>query len=434
MVGGQTYIEGSPGDNSFTLQRVSPTGNLIWSRVYNNIVLDVNGSFLLPLGNDEFVLAGTAKLPDRNDDISLMKVNGQGDTLWTSLAGGDSDDCLSSIKLTSDGGFIAVGFITGSDGPISFSAKIDSMGDLVWQHTYPEPVGRWGTLFLDVALAEDGGYLIGGATWVNAVCQLCMVRTTSVGDTLWTRNHEQDSLVQINGILPVAGGDFMLTGIRGQAFENGCLFLARATFDGQLAWVHTYACGNATPVSNFLGMPDGGYILNGTTYQDHGEWADFDAVLIRTDQFGNEQFECTYGNSGYQSGDAAVVTHDGTIVLAGVDTTSVGDENVFLIRTEPVLAAHGVPGMLPQSICLLGNYPNPFNTSTVIKFELAKAGDVTLRVFDVLGREAATLIDEVQTAGGHAVPWDARAMSSGVYFAVLRAGGRTVTKKMLMLK
>ena len=92
-------------------------------------------------------------------------------------------------------------------------------------------------------------------------------------------------------------------------------------------------------------------------------------------------------------------------------------------------------GKKPVSFELSQNYPNPFNPSTLIKFGIPAAEKVTLRVFNVLGREVATLINsEFKDAGSYQVTFDATRLSSGVYFYKLEAGSNVVTKKMLLVK
>ncbi len=89
---------------------------------------------------------------------------------------------------------------------------------------------------------------------------------------------------------------------------------------------------------------------------------------------------------------------------------------------------------LPASTSLLQNYPNPFNPSTTIKFALAQSSQTTLRVFDVLGREVATLVNEMKTGGQHSVEWAPTNLSSGMYYCRLEAGGYVGIKKLLLLK
>jgi len=89
---------------------------------------------------------------------------------------------------------------------------------------------------------------------------------------------------------------------------------------------------------------------------------------------------------------------------------------------------------LTNHIALFQNYPNPFNASTVIKYELPRRSQVTIEIYDILGRKASTLIDKQQPAGYHQAIWRADDFSSGMYFYKLQAGDYTETKKMLLLK
>ncbi|HEX9656557.1 MAG TPA: T9SS type A sorting domain-containing protein [Bacteroidota bacterium] len=89
---------------------------------------------------------------------------------------------------------------------------------------------------------------------------------------------------------------------------------------------------------------------------------------------------------------------------------------------------------LPMHSTLLPNYPNPFNPSTTIDYQIADRGHVTLKVFDVLGREVATLVDETQEPGGKSVGWNASDVTSGLYFYQLKAGSFVGTRKMLLVK
>lgn len=89
---------------------------------------------------------------------------------------------------------------------------------------------------------------------------------------------------------------------------------------------------------------------------------------------------------------------------------------------------------LPEKFALYQNYPNPFNPTTVINYQLPVNSFVTLKVYDVLGREIATLVNERQTAGTHNVIFNASKLPSGMYFYRLQAGTYSNTKKLLLLK
>ncbi len=90
--------------------------------------------------------------------------------------------------------------------------------------------------------------------------------------------------------------------------------------------------------------------------------------------------------------------------------------------------------VIPEKYLLSQNYPNPFNPSTTINYQIPNNGIVTLKVYDMLGREVATLVNNVQSAGNYSMQFSGANLSSGVYFYKLTAGNYTDVKRMLMLK
>lgn len=123
------------------------------------------------------------------------------------------------------------------------------------------------------------------------------------------------------------------------------------------------------------------------------------------------------------------------------------DENTAVFTTTQLYSAYsfiGVPNSptavetretTPAQFGLQQNYPNPFNPSTSIRFSLSNAGYVTLKVYNILGAEVATLIDnQIRSAGEHSITFDARGISSGVYLYKLQVGQQTALNKMLLLR
>lgn len=88
----------------------------------------------------------------------------------------------------------------------------------------------------------------------------------------------------------------------------------------------------------------------------------------------------------------------------------------------------------PLEFSLSQNYPNPFNPVTVINYQLPKTSNVTLSIYDVLGKNVDILVNETQNAGNHTIEWNASALPSGVYFYRLNAGSFVSNKKMILLK
>ncbi|HEY6436738.1 MAG TPA: T9SS type A sorting domain-containing protein [Ignavibacteriaceae bacterium] len=91
-------------------------------------------------------------------------------------------------------------------------------------------------------------------------------------------------------------------------------------------------------------------------------------------------------------------------------------------------------GNIPDEFKLFQNYPNPFNPSTNITFRIAEFGFVSLKVYDILGNEVATIVDEYKPAGNYAVEFTAEGLTSGIYFYKLIVGDFAETKKMILIK
>ncbi len=90
--------------------------------------------------------------------------------------------------------------------------------------------------------------------------------------------------------------------------------------------------------------------------------------------------------------------------------------------------------IIANNFSLEQNYPNPFNPSTTINYTLSERSAITLKVYDVLGNEVASLVNGTQEAGKHDVKFDASKLSSGLYIYTLNAGNFTSSKKMMLLK
>jgi len=105
----------------------------------------------------------------------------------------------------------------------------------------------------------------------------------------------------------------------------------------------------------------------------------------------------------------------------------------YKIKTKPLTGIYS-PEYIPREFSLSQNYPNPLNPSTRIDYELPSAAFVTLDVYDLLGKKVISLVDEYKSAGKHTVDFNARGLSSGVYYYVINANGFIKTRKMILLK
>jgi hypothetical protein len=179
--------------------------------------------------------------------------------------------------------------------------------------------------------------------------------------------------------------------------------------------------------------------------------------FFRTEQSRNKNYTYTYGSVDNYLHEAALADNppSGTFYHPNGDTirlASLGVHEHWNNATDKQYSrslgkGNGIELVSPQrvvasakeqtriaSFALLGNYPNPFNPTTVVSWQLPVVSNVKLEIMDVLGRKVATLVNEIQQPGSHRFLWNAAGMASGVYYYRLTAREHQETRKMMLLR
>ena len=141
----------------------------------------------------------------------------------------------------------------------------------------------------------------------------------------------------------------------------------------------------------------------------------------------------TYSYNAYATAGSDTSTDSFTFFKEGADGGYLGSPSDWICTGEPFTGEEMV-SIHPSEFILHPSFPNPFNASTIITFELQVDSYVELVVYDVMGREVASLVNGYSSLGEHAVVWDAGELSSGVYFARLYAGELMKTQKLILIK
>jgi hypothetical protein len=128
--------------------------------------------------------------------------------------------------------------------------------------------------------------------------------------------------------------------------------------------------------------------------------------------------------------------------LIGGKNSKVNDNGTILLSTlggglytdAPLTDVDDGASQLVKHFYLRQNYPNPFNPTTKISYSIPEASVVSLKIYDLLGKEISTLINEVKSAGNYEVNFDAEQLTSGIYFYKIEAGNYIEAKKMILMK
>ncbi|MBK7255618.1 MAG: T9SS type A sorting domain-containing protein [Ignavibacteria bacterium] len=131
---------------------------------------------------------------------------------------------------------------------------------------------------------------------------------------------------------------------------------------------------------------------------------------------------------------SALKSIDGNVSTEFLGGSRTGKLICFSGGPNGVIGINNIAGSVPEKFSLSQNYPNPFNPVTNLEFGISKLGFVSLKVFDVLGKEVVTLVNEKLSPGIYEAEFDGSSLSSGIYFYKLEAGDFIETKRMILIK
>ena len=183
-----------------------------------------------------------------------------------------------------------------------------------------------------------------------------------------------------------------------------------------------------------LGHYDSAGDINGVVYGNGGTANHF--VFLFSWENGIEMVNVTTGSDPilHDSEETHGLAKNGFIAGNYLYAADSYDFQIYSVDWSPVSVDDPVVNVTPDEYALFSNYPNPFNPVTNLTFHMKKAGNASITVYDVMGRQVAVVADDMFTSGVHEVQFDASSLSSGTYFANFVVDGFSQTQKMLLLK
>lgn len=436
LVGTSLTLASSRYNDVFAI-RTSGTGDTVWTRTIGGRG-DEDGFSVCQTFDGGFAIAGTtSSIPQDTVSVYIVKLDSAGTTDWTKILRSSMTDYALSICETRDSG-LAIAGIMGS-GPHGRSdawlIRMNRLGDTLWTKTYG---GVADDGLRDILLLPDNGFLLTGYTnsFNGGSFDCYIVRTNSLGDTLWTRTYGVSDDERGWSADAVDDSGFIVGGIVTHGVPptwTSRFFLVRMGEDGDTLWTKTID--GATNESRFSvrHTREGGFAFVGTTFLPG---SNEDVLLMKTDRWGQTQWWRSFGRPYIDSGSSLEQCADGGFIIAGMVAENTFD--AYLVKTDEAGLITGVAGGTatgePLTFHLAQNYPNPFNPSTTLSFSIPHSSVVVLKIYNVLGQEVRVLVNEKRETGTHIVQFNAEGLASGVYVCRIEIGGQATSQKMLLLK
>lgn len=458
----------------------------LWSGVYGGSAND-NGTKVRPTSDCGYVVIGhSASFGTGENDAYMVKLDTQGNEVWSHYYGGEAKDEAYNIFQTTDGGYVFAGKTEsyGAGGCDFWLVKTTSDGTEQWSRTYG---GAGDDDCFGLDQTSDGGYILSGYTESFAANDkdVWIVKTDQNGDSLWSSviDHGDTDAGQI--VKQTTDGGYIIIGYTSFTTANFYdVLLLKTDTGGNEEWFSTFGAGFVNSAYNGRVAADGGYIIAAYSYyldqtsegliiktdaSGNEEWSNLcggsggyaaiqdvmenddgviigcgyttnygagaaDVYLVGYDAGGSEQWYTTVGSDSSESGFGITKLDDGFVVTGMTQSWGAGAEDYYVVRFGEGTSVE-YPGFnAPFSFSLLTAYPNPFNQSVALNYELPAAANINLSVYDITGREIASLVNGRSSPGEHQVIWDAEGMTSGVYFVRLEAGDFAQTQKVMLVK
>jgi len=438
VMAGWTWSYGV-GVSDYYLVKTNSQGIRQWTRTFGGYTRDeaywveqtLDGGYILTGFTQSFGAGG--------GELWLVKTDWQGNRMWDRTYGGPLDgDGGRCVQQTKDGGYIAAGNVAsfGAGSWDMYLLRTDALGNLIWQRAFGGTSQDYAT---SVRETSDGGCIVVGITYSfgSGGADIYVVRTDHLGHPLWSRTFGGSANEMGNSAIETEDGGFIIAGWTYSFGEGSAdLYLAKTNSQGATEWTRTYGGSGFDGACTIHQTEDGGYIVG--AYSSSVSAGSTDFLLLKLAANGDPEWKRTYGGGSGELWGCAEPTTDGGYVIGGwTYSYGSGVEDFFLVKTGPEdigLGAESARIVSPSQFVLYPNYPNPFNSSTTIRFDIGESGHATLTLFDPLGREVAVLVNGVLSAGSHTVSWDASGLASGVYLSRLESGDYSETQKMVLVK
>ena len=424
---GNVFISWSNGNGFLYIYKYDSSGTQKWRRLYNDtkpdwpkdLALDYEGNVIVigerGLGFTEFL---------------TLKYSSSGNLIWNKIYYDTIGGFPNKISVDLNNNiYIAGQILTNNTFWDMINIKYNNEGVLQWVSRYNDTLNS-GDLAYSICVDKYGNSYVTGLMTVRlrpnyATDAIGTIKYTPQGDSVWVRIfHNNDSLQNNYGtdIITDNSGNVYVTGMTSGNISFPLAAYATIKYDnnGNKLWIK-FNAGDYPPNDISLDKNKNVYVTGG-----------YNMTTVIYDSTGNKIWNFSYPSlTDWNSGTKIYFDNNNNFFIVG----GVNIDSTLLIKVSKTTSIHSISENIPDIYRLYQNYPNPFNSSSIINYSLRVNSLITLKLYDISGKEIRTLINERKPQGNYTIKFDGNGLSSGIYFYSLFINGlREETKRMILLK
>ena len=449
------------GENDFWVVKLNSDGGVIqWKKTYGGI----SNEFLSKIKQTTdggYIIAGYTDSGDSGDvtvnhggtDGWIVKINASGQLLWQISIGGTQSDVLTDIYQLSDGSYIVSGGTASNDGDVTgnhgiFDAwviKISATGVLQWQKVYG---GTNFDYFSSIKVTTDGGYILAGETQSNngdvsgnhGTSDFWIVKINATGVLQWQKTLGGTLNDYAYSIEKTSDGGYITAGrsnsnngnVTGnKGFDD--VWVVKLSASGVLQWQKTYGGTSSEGANSIHQTTDGGYIIGAGTFSDSGDvigsHGEGEFWLLKINNTGTIQWQKALGGIPFDYAKDMQKTTDGGYILTGESASNDGDvtgnhgsSDCWVVKLSPdALATNTFNNSTNISL-----FPNPAKENLTLKIEFFTPSQ-EITITDIQGK-----IIHTQKVEGFTTSINTRNLQKGIYFLNLIDGTQKTTQKFII--
>ncbi|MFI5211924.1 MAG: SBBP repeat-containing protein [Ignavibacteria bacterium] len=441
---GNVYVTGaSTGTltlSDYATVKYNSAGQEQWVARYNGPVNGPDEAFSVAVDAAGNVYVTGQSLSGTNYDYATIKYNSAGVLQWAARYDGPqaSADNAAVVRVDGSGNVYVTGGSTGSGSGLDYATvKYNSSGQLQWAVRY-NGTNNAGDVPSDMAIDGSGFiYVTGGSSGSTSSNDYVTIKYNASGQEQWNArfNGTGNDNDIASSLVVSSAGNVYVTGSSigvGSATDYATVLYNSS---GQQQWVMRYnGLNNTSDDASSIAIDGSGYAY--VTGASNSGGTNLDYLTLKYSAGGQMMWEQRYNGpaNGVDAALSICVDSYGNIHVTGNSMGSNSSSDYATVTYPFVTAIEPVSSEIPKEYKLYDNYPNPFNPSTKIKFDLPKDSYVKLSFYDVTGKTVAVPVNGNISAGSYVYDFTPKDLASGVYLFRIDAGGFSDVRKMVLVK